>query len=111
MTLIANLKLTSPLEDARSADRRFIDLIRRAGSPRFPYLCRPAIDEELDSCDETRVVRCEKECCRSVLMRLTDPAHWDDRYELVLNLSRNAFEDSGVDRAGTDHIHANVPVL
>ena len=111
MTLIANVKLTPPLEDARSAERRFIDLIRRAGSLRFLYLRRPAINEELGSCDETRIVGCDKECCRSDLMRLPDPAHRDDRYELVLDLSRNAFEDPGVDRAGTDYIHTNVPVL
>jgi hypothetical protein len=42
MRLVANIKHTYPLEEARSTERRFMGLIKRARGRRFLYLCRPA---------------------------------------------------------------------
>jgi hypothetical protein len=51
-------------------------------------LRRPAIDKQLDPSHETGIVRRKKKCCRGDLMRLTDPTHRDDRYELVFAAAR-----------------------
>src|ERR1700724_4800188 len=96
---------------AASTARRPRRRLLRGAWPFRLYLRRPAIDKQLDPSHKTGIVRRKKKCRRGDLMRLTDPTHRDDRYELVFHLLRNADEDAGVDRARADHIHANVPVF
>src|SRR5580658_378869 len=66
------------------------------------------IDEQFDPGHKTGIVGGKKERRRCDLMRLTDPAHWNQGDELILDLLWNSDECAGVDSAGTEHIHTNL---
>src|SRR5260370_15965046 len=57
------------------------------------------------------MVRGKKECRRGNFIRLADPAHRDQGYELILDFLWNSDEDAGVDGARTQDIHANLSGL
>ena len=64
--------------------------IRLSSARTLSNLRRPAIDEQFDSGDEAGIIRSQKKCRLGNFLWLADPAHRDQRHELILDLLRNS---------------------
>src|SRR5689334_1858063 len=70
-------------------------------------LRRTTVDKQLDSGNETGIVRCEEQRRARDLFRLSDPAHRHQRHERVFHFLRNSREDARLDRTGAYDIHSD----
>src|SRR5262245_53672174 len=74
-------------------------------------LCGAAVNEQLDPGDEAGILRGQEERRSRDFMGLADPPHRNQRHELIFDVLSHAHEHTGVNSAGAEDIHANLPRL